>query len=75
MHPSDVRAILVYMFFAAIVVVMAILLSSPAEPYSSASVFDSYPPRDKFPRVYRTVRFKDTVCAKCHPKGIRPYEP
>ena len=31
-----------------------------------------YPPRKDFPRVYHTVRWKDTICFKCHKNMPRP---
>ena len=31
-----------------------------------------YPPREEFPRVYHTIRWKDTICYKCHKHIPRP---
>lgn len=34
-------------------------------------IMDKFPPRDQFKKSYQTVKYKDTVCFKCHKTGIR----
>ena len=50
---------------AAIMFTGAILLAEMA--YNSVP---QYPDRVKFHKVYKTVKFKRTVCSKCHSENV-----